>query len=113
MKSEARQPVAIEMAAEKFCKQIAAAENKKPTRSKRADLGCNLPPFIEKGSAGTKKLEAPEASCENLPYWQNLSRQPESDVDGRPTGRLLLMKEMAGEGIEPPTRGFSVLCSTN
>ena len=29
------------------------------------------------------------------------------------TGFLLALKMVAGGGIEPPTQGFSVLCSTN
>ena len=55
MTSAARQPAAIEIAAAKFCKQIAAAENKKPISSNKADLIAIWRHSKKKGNAATKR----------------------------------------------------------
>jgi hypothetical protein len=40
---------------------------------------------------------------------------PGAGASGRPTGIIInaCWKVVAGGGIEPPTQGFSVLCSTD
>jgi hypothetical protein len=34
-------------------------------------------------------------------------------IDGNGRGDISVLEVVAGGGIEPPTQGFSVLCSTN
>ena len=99
------------------------------TESKSVALPLGYSPLIKNGGGGQIRTAEPEGADLQSAAFSHFATPPlrwcrPEDLNPQPTdyksvalpielSRRIYLKMVARDGIEPPTRGFSVLCSTD